>query len=157
MMNAFARLMSFHQPPLRRPTPKEAHRSIRHMGAQGITLLEVMVALGIAAIVLVAVYRLQTQTIAMESITRFHTQAPLLAERLLADIELLAPNYPSGDSGDFGDDYPGYTWSFETRDVDTPVDNDGRALLKQIDLRIALNDDEDRFTLRTYRLVHPGS
>ncbi len=157
MMNAFARLMSFHQPPLRRPTPKGTHRSIRQMGAQGITLLEVMVALGIAAIVLVAVYRLQTQTIAMESITRFHTQAPLLAERLLADIELLAPNYPSSDSGDFGDDYPGYTWSFETRDVDTPVDNDGRALLKQIDLRIALNDDEDRFTLRTYRLVHPGS
>ncbi|MCU0593194.1 MAG: prepilin-type N-terminal cleavage/methylation domain-containing protein, partial [Desulfobacterales bacterium] len=46
---------------------------------QGFTLLEVMVALGIMAIVLVSVYRLHSQTLAMSVESRFYTQAPLLA------------------------------------------------------------------------------
>ena len=126
-------------------------------GEQGITLLEVMVALGIVAIVLVAVYRLQTQSIAMEQVARFHTLAPLLAEQLMADFEQKAPDYPSADSGDFGEDHPGYSWNVETRDVETLTDNSGDALLKQIDIQVRLNADEDLFSLRSYRLVNKGS
>lgn len=124
---------------------------------RGVTLLEVMVALGIAAIVLVAVYRLQAQSIAMERIAQFHTMAPLLAEQLVAEIEIQAPDYPQAETGNFGDDYHNYTWEFETRDVDAYTDSSGRALLKQIDIKIHLNNDEDHFTLRTYRLVDIGS
>ncbi len=129
----------------------------RRVGELGITLLEVMVALGIAAIVLVAVYRLQIQSLDLERIARFHTRAPMLAEELIADIELLAPEFPDTDSGDFGKDYPGYTWTLETRDVANLTDNSGRLLLKQIDIKVHLNDDEDLFKLRTYRLANPGS
>lgn len=121
------------------------------------TLLEVMVAMGIAAIVLVSIYRLQTQSMAMERIAQFHTVAPLLAEQLVAQLELQAPNYPSADSGNFDDAYPAYTWEIETRDVDAYTDASGRALLKQIDIKVHLNDNEDLFTLRTYRLVNIGS
>lgn len=124
---------------------------------RGFTLLEVMVALGIAAIVLVSLYRLQTQSMAMERIAQFHTVAPLLAEQLVAEIEWQAPDYPLADRGAFGADHPGYTWELETRDVDALTDPQGRTLLKQIDVSIHLNDDEDRFTLRTYRLVNIGS
>lgn len=124
---------------------------------QGFTLLEVMVALGIAATVLVAVYRLQAQSIAMEGIARFHTVAPLLAQQLVTEIELKAPEIPAADSGDFGDDYPGYAWTIETADVDAITDPSGRALLKQIDIKIHLNRDEDLFRLRTFRLVNAGS
>ena len=129
----------------------------RRAGELGVTLLEVMVALGIAAIVLVAVYRLQIQSLTLERIARFHTRAPLLAEQLIADIELQAPEFPDTDSGDFGEDYPGYTWTLETRDVANLTDNSGRSLLKQIDLKVYLDDDEDLFRLRTYRLAHLGS
>lgn len=127
------------------------------MRDRGFTLLEVMVALGIAATVLVALYRLQTQSITMEGIARFHSAAPLLAEQLVAEIALQAPDYPLADSGDFGADHPDYAWEFESRDVDGFVDPQGRMLLKQIDVTIHLNDDEDRFTLRTYRLVNIDS
>ena len=132
----------------------EQCRSARRADEQGVTLLEVMVALGIVAIVLVAVYRLQMQSIAMERIAQFHTQAPLLAQQLVAEIELQTPDLPAADKGDFGKNYPGYTWSIETRDVEDITDTDGRALLKQIDLQIRLNGDENLFTLRTYRLVN---
>jgi general secretion pathway protein I len=94
---------------------------------------------------------------AMERIAQFHTAAPLLAEQLVAQLELQAPDYPSADSGNFDDAYPGYTWEIETRDVDAYTDASGRALLKQIDIKVHLNDNEDLFTLRTYRLVNIGS
>jgi general secretion pathway protein I len=116
-----------------------------------------MVALGIVAIVLVAVYRLQMQSIAMDRIAEFHTQAPLLAQQLVAEVELQAPDYPATDSGDFGEDFPGYTWRLETADVEAFTDPSGQALLKQIDIEILLNRDEDRFRLRTYRLVNIAS
>ena len=124
---------------------------------EGMTLLEVMVAMGIAAIVLVSIYRLQTQSITMEGIARFHTLAPLLAEELMARLELQAPDYPAMDAGDFNDDYPGYTWEIETRDVDAFTDASGRALLKQIDIKVHSNDNKDLFTMRTYRLANIGS
>lgn len=129
----------------------------RRIDDQGLTLLEVMVALGIAAIVLVSVYRLQTQSIAMEHIARFHTLAPLLADQLVAEIELQAPDFLQAETGDFQDDFPGYTWEYETRDVEGLTDNSGRALLKQIDVKIHLNNDEELFTLRTYRLADTAS
>jgi general secretion pathway protein I len=123
---------------------------------RGFTLLEVMVALAIAATVLVSLYRLQTQSITMERIAHFHSLAPFLAEQVVSDIERQAPDYPLADSGDFGADHPGYAWELETRDVDGLTDPQGRTLLKQIEVNIFLND-EDQFTLRTYRLVDIGS
>lgn len=138
-------------------------RSIFHptdrlrLAESGMTLLEVMVAMGIAAIVLVSIYRLQTQSIAMERIARFYTVAPLLAEQLVGRLELQAPDYPLSDTGDFGNDYPGYAWEIETRDVEAYTDASGRALLKQFDIKVHLNVNEDFFTLRTYRLVDIGS
>ncbi len=149
-----------------RPYETQPHRPIsgqaggaprRGRDPQGITLLEVMVALGIAAIVLVAVYRLQMQSISMDRITQFHTQAPLLALQLVAEIELQAADLPPEDSGDFGEAFPGYTWSLAATDMEDFADPDGRTLLKQIDLKVHLNRDEDLFTLRTYRLVDVGS
>ena len=135
-----------------RPGSDRARGGLRLGDQRGVTLLEVMVALGIAAVVLVAVYRLQMQSIAMERIAQFHTQAPLLAQQLVAEVELQLADLPAADSGDFGDDFPDYTWSLEATDVNEFSDPEGRTLLKQIDLKVHLNRDEDLFTLRTYRL-----
>ena len=138
---------------------KNAHPiRIHHPGLtqQGMTLLEVMVAMGIAALVLVSIYRLQSQSITMERIAQFHTVAPLLAEQLVARLEINAPDYPLEDTGDFQDDYPDYHWELETRDVDAFTKPDGGALLKEIDIKIQLEGNEDLFIMRTYRLVDMG-
>jgi general secretion pathway protein I len=140
-------------------TPNSNFHQYRYqpLDSRGMTLLEVIVAMGIAALVLVSIYRLQAQSISMERIAQFHTLAPLLAEELVAGLELQAPDYPLSDAGDFDENYPGYTWEIETRDVDVFTDPSGRALLKQIDIKVRLEDNEDHFTMRTYRLVNIGS
>jgi prepilin-type N-terminal cleavage/methylation domain-containing protein len=48
--------------------------------SSGFTLLEVMVAMAIMAIVLVSVYRMHSQTLTMNMAARFYTQAPMVAQ-----------------------------------------------------------------------------
>jgi type II secretion system protein I len=85
--------------------------------ASGFTLLEVMVAMAIMAIVLVSVYRMQSQTLTMNTAARFYTQAPMLAQSKLAQLEAASAGTIVGDSGDFGDKFPGYSWSISTDEV----------------------------------------
>ena len=53
----------------------------------GFTLLEVLVAVAVTAIALLAVYRLQAQTIDLNYSIRFYAAAPLLAQDALARFE----------------------------------------------------------------------
>jgi len=93
-----------------------AQTSIEHP-ANGFTLLEVMIAMAIMAIVLVSVYRLHSQTLSMTTANRFYTQAPLLAQSKMAQLEAIPSSVVSGDSGDFGDKFPGYGWRVSMEDV----------------------------------------
>ena len=74
----------------------------------GFTLLEVMIAISVIAIVLITVYRLHAQTISMSNRSRFYTTAPLLAQRKLAEVTTLKSL--SSDSGSFSEAFPGMTW-----------------------------------------------
>ncbi len=67
--------------------------------ATGFTLLEVMVAMAIMAIVLVSVYRMHAQTLAMNTANRFYTQAPMLAQGKLAQLATGSSEIIAGDSG----------------------------------------------------------
>jgi len=121
---------------------------------RGFTLLEVMVALGIMAIVLVSVYRLQSQTLAMSMESRFHTQAPLLARSALARLEHSKEREMISGEGDFGREYPGYRWKITV--ADAPSEVLGRELsadMKRIDVEVTLNNGEYSYGFRTYRFV----
>jgi general secretion pathway protein I len=120
---------------------------------EGFTLLEVLVALGIMAIVLVSVYRLHSQTISMATETRFHVQAPLLARGALARLEESRPRGLVSDEGDFGKEFPGYRWKIGVADAPSPAL--GAELskdLKRIDVTVSLNDGAYTYDFRTYRL-----
>jgi len=126
-------------------------------GGAGFTLLEVMVALGIMAIVLTGVYRLQAQTLTMSMETRFYTQAPLLARSALTRYEENARREQrplTSDQGDFGREFPGYSWKIqvdespsETLGVDISRD------LKRIQVQVLSNQGQLVYALRTYRFV----
>ena len=97
------------------------HFSRRKRPAEGgFTLLEVMLAMSILAIALVAVFQSQSQSISMMTRSRFDTAAPLLAQAKMAEIEAIATSDVTSDSGDFGDDYPGYSWSLEVLGTEIP-------------------------------------
>ena len=101
----------------------------------GFTLLEVMIAMAILAIALVAAFQSQSQSISMSGQARFLTTASLLAQGKMAELEALKPESVASDSGDFGEDYPDYAWQVEVADT-------GQESLRKI-----------RLTVRNERLV----
>jgi len=121
--------------------------------ASGFTLLEVMVAMAIMAIVLVSVYRMHSQTLTMNTAARFYTQAPMLAQSKLAQLEGDSSGLVAGDSGDFGDKFPGYTWSLSTDEVSSEALGEIGADLKRIDIKVSFNSDEYVYDVRTYRFI----
>ena len=120
--------------------------------AFGFTLLEVMVAMAVMAIVLVSVYRMHSQTLTMTQAARFYTQAPLLAQKKMTEVTgALSVGFAS-DSGDFGEDYPGYSWQLAMSDVSSEVLGDVADDLKRIDVTVSYLENQFSFSLRTYRL-----
>lgn len=120
------------------------------MNRRGFTLLEVMVAMAILAIALTGVYRLQSQTMVMSAKARFYSVAPLLAQAKLSEIERTDLSNIGSDSGNFGAQYPGYSWSLEATPAPMDVLENISYNMLRIDLTIALND-EASYALRTYR------
>ena len=120
------------------------------LSPRGFSLLEVLVALVLVSVVLIGVHRLYSQSIPMNRVTRFDTVAPLLAQLKLADLAQADPDDLRDGEGDFGDDFPGYTWRLaieasESEALGTPAKD-----LKRIELHVAL-DGGGVFDLRTYR------
>jgi general secretion pathway protein I len=119
-----------------------ADSRLRH-GRRGFTLLEVMIAMAILAIALVAVYQSQSQRISMSGSSRFLTTASLLAQSRMAEIDTADAREVKAGSGDFGDDFPDYQWQVEISDTEL-------ARLKKIVLSVT----HSRMVVRnTYRLT----
>ncbi len=95
----------------------------------GFTLLEVMVAMSILAMALVAVFHMQSQSISMAGEARFLTTASLLAQRKMAEIEADKSTDNKSQEGDFAPDYPAYGWTIQV--TDTQI-----AKLKKIEVSI---------------------
>jgi general secretion pathway protein I len=121
--------------------------------SNGFTLLEVMVAMSIMAIVLVSVYRMHSQTLTMNTANRFYTQAPLLAQGKLAQLATSASEIIAGDSGDFGEEFPGYSWNVTVEEVASETLGEVANDLKRIDLMVSFNSNEYVYNVRTYRLM----
>jgi general secretion pathway protein I len=128
----------------RRARPKCRFRRRIVGSLWGFTLLEVMIAMAILAITLVAIYQSQSQSISMASDSRFLTTASLLAQSRMAEIDAAEPRSVVSANGDFGDDYPGYTWRLEVSAVEE------LPLLKRMTLTVT----QGRMVTRnTYRLI----
>jgi general secretion pathway protein I len=110
-----------------------------------------MVAVAVMSIVLVSVYRMHSQSLTMNTAARFYTQAPLLAQSKMAAIETFPAGGFSEDSGDFGEQFPGYSWKVSEKDVASEVLGTVAEDLKQIDVTVSYNDDQFSYSLRTYR------
>ena len=89
--------------------------------AGGFTLLEVMVAVAIMAIALVAILKANVQSLDTLIETRARTTASMLAASKMAEVEAAGAEDWSEFRGDFGEDYPGFTWQVET----TPTELEG--------------------------------
>jgi general secretion pathway protein I len=118
----------------------------------GFTLLEVMVAIALIAIALMAVLGSQSQSVSLAGEARFTTTAALLAQSKMAEIESQDPEDLTANSGDFEEDFPGYTWELAVSNVTLDRPENVSDHLKQIDLTIGWGEDEQyQYALRVYR------
>ena len=84
---------------------------------EGFTLLEIIICLGLIALVLVAVFHLQAQNLDLQSEAQFMTTATCLLQERLSQIQALEKLDEGTHSGDFGKDYPDYTYTQEVSEV----------------------------------------
>ena len=126
----------------------------RNFKTSGFTLLEVMIAMAIIAIALTAVLGSQSQGLSLASEAKFSTTVSFLAQSKMAEIESEEPENLTGNSGDFGEDFPGYHWNLRIDDVTFDEPEGVSDHLKQIDLTVSWEEnDQYEYRLRLYRFV----
>ena len=120
----------------------------------GFTLLEVMIAMAIIAIALVAVFGSQSQSLSLANEAKFITTAALLAQSKMAEVETLSPGDLVSDSGDFGEDFPDYHWDLTVSDIEFAGAEEVSEHLKQIDLSLSYGEHgKYKYRLKLYRFV----
>lgn len=111
-----------------------------------------MIAVSIMAIALVALFGSQSRSLSQATEAHFNVVAPMLASGKLAELQA-DTSAPNNDDGDFGDDYPGYTWELETENAifDSPdVLANLEKPLQKVELTVSWNETRYSYTLTYY-------
>ena len=117
----------------------------------GFSLLEILVAMSIIAIVFLSIFKMHKQTISMNQAAKFYTLAPILAQNKIVELELRTAYESIYDSGVFGDNYPGYRYNISIDDADSEFPGYAAGDLKKIDVTVFVDIEELSYSLRTYR------
>jgi len=119
---------------------------------EGFTLLEIMVSISIIAIVLVSLFRMHASTIRLAEKVKFNAVATSLAQKKITEICMDIED-ASDANGDFGDEFPGYSWESHMGDMtvfdENMISEKQAENMKRIDLSISLGNRQI-FTLRTW-------
>jgi len=78
--------------------------------ASGFTLLEVMIALAILAVALVALLGLRNRDVELQAYARDVTRATLVARQMALTVDADGTPEMGFTEGDFGTDRPGFAW-----------------------------------------------
>lgn len=118
------------------------------------TLLEVMIAVSILSISLVALFGSQSRSLSMATEAHFNNIAPMLASLKLAEVQSRIIPLES-DAGDFEEDFSNFSWtldvsdaaldSFETLDNLQPP-------LQQVSLTVSWKDTKYSYSIMYYEL-----
>jgi type II secretory pathway pseudopilin PulG len=113
-----------------------------------------MFALAIIAIALTAALGSQSQGISLASEAKFNTTAAFLAQSKMAEIEVKSERALTSDSGEIGEDFPGYMWELNVSSVTLDGPENVSDHLEQIDLKVSWGEDEQyQYNLRLYHFV----
>lgn len=119
-------------------------------GNGGFTLLETLIALAILAVALVAVFRLQYQSIDLSAEIAFNANAPFLAEQLLSDLEREGIEGAGNTAGTFAEGMPPYSWQIGIASVALPAGEATPPELWKIDIDVA-SGERLNYHLTTFR------
>jgi len=89
---------------------------------EGFTLLEVMAAVVILSVALLALLQANNQSILLKGRAQNVTTSTLLAREKLSEIMLDPDALEESQNGDFGDGFPNWHWEVTTEDEEVPYD-----------------------------------
>jgi general secretion pathway protein I len=122
--------------------------------SDGFTLLEVMIAVAILSMALVAALGSQSQSVSLATEAKFTTTASFLAQSKMAELETKKPTDLYSGSGDFGEDFPGYRWNVDVTNGELESLGNASKYIKKIVLVVSRNDtDRYRYELEYYRFA----
>jgi len=122
--------------------------------SSGFTLLEIMIALAIIAIALVAALGSQSQSVSLANEAKFTTTVTYLAQHKMAELEAKKPEDLISDSGDFGEDFPGYRWEVEVSDVSMEEFEKLSEYVKKIGLTVYWGEEDTyQYRVNYYRFM----
>jgi len=136
--------------------PEEASGGV----SAGFTLLEVMIAVALIAIALVTLIGAQAQSVSLATGSRFDATASLLAQWKLTDFSLENVAQLSSGTGNFGEEYPHFSWKSEVSEIgeDETGIKGSAGLLKAIEVTVMADQDQTRtFTVRTIVYKKPAA
>ncbi len=110
----------------------------------GFTLLEILVSMALIAIALLAVFRLQAQSLDIQSEARFATVAGLMAQQRLALIHAESNLRPGVSTGEFEEPFSGFQYRQEIQPVS------GVQGIFRVDLQVTSGGDG---RARSYRVT----
>ena len=84
---------------------------------EGFTLLEIVIALGLIAVALLAVFHLQAQNLDLQSEAQFMTLAKCLIQDRISQISCRETLSEGTVTGDMGEDFPDFTYEEEISQV----------------------------------------
>ncbi len=89
---------------------------------RGFTLLEVMAAVVILSIALMALLRANNQSLVLKSSAQNLSTATLLAREKFSEINLDPASLEESEKGDFGEGFPNWHWELVSEETDVPFD-----------------------------------
>lgn len=96
------------------------HRNRTDRAQRGFTLLEVMIAVAILALVAVAFLRAQASSVRLIDESVQISMATLLARERMAELESRGFPEPGDGSGAGGDAFPSFRWEYKISTTDIP-------------------------------------
>lgn len=114
-----------------------------------------MISISIIALIIVSLLRMQSGTISLAAINKFNQVAPVLANNLLGTITLDIEGFTEQE-GDFGDAFPGLTWTCDISDASDLekmdyFNSEAVKQLKRIDLQISDPSGGQPFQITAWR------
>ncbi len=117
----------------------------------GFTLLEIMVAVSIIAIVSTAVYQMHFFSLSESHRAGLEARCLLLAQQKLAEMSGSTPDLLQSEAGDFGEAHPDFRWKVQVDPAGPDILKGAGRDLKRIDITVFSGRDTVFYTLRAYR------
>ena len=129
------------------------NRALKSPG--GFTLLEMIISLLILGVALSTIFRLQSMSIMMADNVQFETVAPMLAQKKMAEYMIVDPEEIASDSGDFGEEFPNYSWTATVDEMESEYLGGDAERLRSIAVSVYTEEAVYSYDIKTYRFVEP--